>query len=113
MGVAILRYRFLLLAILLLDTAFIGWQASKVKLSYDFSKAIPTDNPKYVAYQEFKKQFGEDGNLLLIGLQTDNIFAQDIFNDYATLHRQLRKTEGVEDVISLPSAMNLAREEDT
>lgn len=110
LGTAILRYRFLLLAVLLLATGFMAWQASKVKLSYEFSKAIPTDNPKLLAYQEFKKKFGEDGNMLVIGLQTPNIFEQKIFNDYATLHRQLQKTTGVEDVISLPSALNLVRQ---
>jgi hypothetical protein len=113
LGTAILRYRFLLLGVLLLATGFMAWQASKVKLSYEFSKAVPTDNPKYVAYQEFKKKFGEDGNMLVIGLQTDNIFAQQVFNDYAALHKQLRKAEGVEDVISLPSSMNLKRQEAT
>jgi predicted RND superfamily exporter protein len=54
----ILRYGYLWLIILLGITAFLGWQASKVKLSYEFSRAIPTDNPKYLAYQSFRKKFG-------------------------------------------------------
>lgn len=113
LGENILRFRFLLLGALFLITVFMGWHASKVKLSYDFAKAIPADNPKYIAYQQFKNKFGEDGNLLVIGIQTPDIFKQDIFNDYATLHGDLKKVKGVEDVISMPAAINLTRDEAT
>src|SRR5215212_9661617 len=94
LGEAILRYKIILLFILLAATAFMGWHASKVKLSYEFSRAIPTDNPKYKAYQEFHKKYGEDGNLLVIGIKTKDIFQQDIFNDYSKLYDGLKKTTG-------------------
>ena len=61
----VIKNRFVLLAFLLLSTAALGYFASKVKLSYEFSKAIPTDNPKYVDYLNFKNKFGDDGNLLV------------------------------------------------
>lgn len=113
LGEIILRFRFVLLTVLLAATAFMGWQASKVKLSYDFGKAIPTDNPKYIAYQEFKKIFGEDGNMLVIGIQSKDIFRQDIFNDYAQLHKSLKELKGVEDIVSLPAAVNLVKAYET
>ncbi len=113
LGEAVLKYRFILLTILLLCTGLMAWQASKVKLSYEFSRAIPTDNLKYIAYQNFKKNFGEDGNMLVIGIQTNQIFNQRVYNDYVTLHQQLKKLNGVEDVISLPSAMNLVKNVET
>jgi uncharacterized protein len=89
LGAWVLRFRFVLLAILLAITVFMGWKASQVTLSYDFAKAIPTDNPKYKDYQEFKKQFGEDGNLLVIGIQTDQLFSEALFNDYRLLQQKL------------------------
>src|SRR5215208_1657191 len=109
----ILRYGYLFLFILLGVTIFLGWQASKVKLSYEFSRAIPTDNPKYLIYQEFKKKFGEDGNLLVIGIQTDHLFNQNLFNDYVLLAHQIKKVKGVEEIISLPSSVNLVRSEES
>src|SRR5215203_7254114 len=111
LGETVLRNRFVLLTILGLITVFMAWQASKVQLSYEFAKAIPTDHPKYIAYQEFKKKFGEDGNLLVIGIQTNSLFQQPLFNDYAALHEDLKKLPGVEDVISAPSAINLVKNE--
>lgn len=99
----------LLLLILAGMTAFMAYEASKVQLSYDFSRAIPVNNPKYRAYQEFKKKFGEDGNLLVIGIQTDKLFEEKLFNSYAELQRSIRKVTGVDDVIAVPSAVNLVK----
>ena len=44
--------------------------------------------PKYIAYQEFRKKFGEDGNLLVIGLQTTDLFSEKIFNEYIEYFRR-------------------------
>jgi predicted RND superfamily exporter protein len=109
LGKFILKYRVLLLFILLGTTAYMTYHASKVQLSYDFSRAIPVNNPKYKAYQEFRKKFGEDGNLLVIGIQTDKLFDEKIFNAYAALQRDLKKLTGVDDVIAVPSAVNLVK----
>jgi len=109
----ILRYGYFWLALLLILTGFFAWQASKVQLSYEFSRAIPTDNPKYIEYQAFRKKFGEDGNLLVVGIQTKNIFSAPVFNDYAAMAREIRKVPSVEDVVALPSAVYLAREEES
>jgi predicted RND superfamily exporter protein len=86
---------------------FMGYEASKVELSYDYTRAIPTDNPKYQAYQKFLKTFGDDGNLLVIGVETDLLFQKDVFNDYLTLSRNLKKVKGVEQVLSIPDAIIL------
>jgi uncharacterized protein len=106
----VLRFRVPLLILVLAVTAFMGWQASKVQLSYEFTRAIPTDNPKYQAYQDFRQQFGEDGNLLVIGIKTDHLFEEKLFNDYAKLAEQLRKTNGVIGVLSIPGATNLVKD---
>ena len=105
----VLRFRLLLLILLIAATAFMGYHASKVQLSYDFARAVPVDNPKLVAYQEFKKKFGEDGNLLVIGVQTDKLFDQAIFNDYIALNNNLKKIPGVDEVLSVPVAVNLEK----
>ncbi len=107
----VLRFRLLLLVMLVAATAFMGYHASKVQLSYELLRAIPTDNPKYVAYQDFRKKFGEDGNLMVIGVQTDKLFEQAVFNDYAAFNSQLKKIPGVEEVLSVPFAVNLIKKD--
>ena len=109
----ILKYRWVLLMMLLAATIFMGYHASKVELSYEFSRAIPTDNPKYKAYQEFRKKFGEDGNLLVIGIQSDKLFTENFYNGYASLAQSIKVIEWVEDVISIPAATNLVKDTTT
>jgi len=106
----IIKYRIALLVLLLADTAVLGYFASQVKLSYDFTSAVPTDNQKYIEYQKFLKQFGEDGNLMVIGVKTDKFFAPGFFNDYATLSRKLKTVKAVEDVIDVTEAINLVKD---
>src|SRR5687767_4662463 len=106
----ILKFRIPLLVFVLALTVFMGWHASKVQLSYEFSRAIPTDNPKYQAYQDFRKQFGEDGNLLVTGFTSENLFQEKLFNDYAQLSEQLGKSNGVIGVLSIPGSTNLVKD---
>lgn len=108
-GRFVLKYRLPLLIVLAALTGFMAYHASKVQLSYDFSRAIPTNNPKYKIYQEFKKKFGEDGNLLVLGIQTDSFFTEKIFNDYAGLQRKLKQQYGVDDIVSIPAAVGLVK----
>ena len=113
LGQFILKYRLPLLIILAALTGFMAYHASKVQLSYDFTRAIPLNNPKYKAYQEFRKKFGEDGNLLVIGIQTEKLFEEKTFNAYYDLQRELKKIKGVDDIISIPSAINLVKVPET
>src|SRR5690242_13140210 len=105
-----LRFRWALLILLVAATALMAYHASKVELSYEFARAIPTDNPKYQEYQAFRQQFGEDGNLLVIGMRTNQLFTSTVFNDYAGLVKKLKFIPGVEDVMSIPGAVNLVKD---
>lgn len=112
-GQFILRWRILLLIVLMAATALMTWYASKVELSYEFTRAIPVNHPANKTYQAFKKKYGQDGNLLVIGIQTKDLFSEKLFNDYAGLQRQLKKVNGVTDIISIPTAINLVKNQET
>lgn len=106
----VLRYRIALLLLLAAATAFMGYQASKVQLSYEFSRAIPTDNIKYIEYQAFRKKFGDDGNTLVLGIEAPRMYTSDIFNAAGALHKRLKKIPAVLDVLSLPEAVNFTKD---
>ena len=106
----VLKFRLPLLVLLLATTGLMAYYASKVKLSYEFAKAIPTDNPKYQQYLSFKEKFGEDGNLLVIGVQTDKFFELNTFNAFTRLTQDLKTVQYVEDALSVPSAVNLVKD---
>ncbi len=106
----IIRYRISLLLLLALITATMAYFATKVELSYEFSRAVPQDNAEYITYQKFRKQFGEDGNLLVIGVQTDQFFEPAFFQDYIAMTGKLAKVNGVQNILSIPNAINLVKD---
>jgi len=106
----IIKFRIALLIILLASTGIMGYFAAQVKISYEFTSAVPTDNAKYVEYQSFRKQFGEDGNLMVIGVQTQDFFSPGFFNDYATLAKKVSQVKSVENVLSIPGAITLIKD---
>ncbi len=106
----IIKFRIALLIILLASTGIMGYYAAQVKISYEFTSAVPTDNPKYIEYQAFRKQFGEDGNLMVVGVQTKDFFTPSFFNDYAVLARDIDSVEAVENVLSIPGAITLVKD---
>ncbi len=112
-GRFVLKFRIVLLLVLAVTTAFMAWHASKVELSNEFARAIPLDNIKYIQYQSFKKKFGEDGNLMVVGMQTDHLFTDSIFNDYKSLNETFKRVDGIEDVLSVTAAINLAKNDST
>lgn len=110
LGSFVIKNRLVLLIVLFAATGVMGFYASKVKLGYEFAKAIPVDNPKYKEYKSFQQKFGEDGNVLVVGVQTDKFFTLPVFNACIKLHRQLRKVQYVEDVLSIPGAIALQKD---
>ncbi len=123
LGKFVVKHRLVLLILLLLATVLMGYYASKVKLSYEFSRAIPTDNPKYIEYQAFKKTFGDDGNLLVIGIQTktpgagsiirDSLFTLKNFTAYQQMQQEIKKVNAVEDILGVPGAVSLIKDSAT
>ena len=111
LGKFVLHYRLALLIALFAITGMMGYFANKVTLSYEFAKAIPADNPKYLDYVAFRQKFGDDGNLLVVGIKTDKIFELKNFKSYLQLEENLRKVSNVENVLSVPSAITLHKDE--
>jgi len=109
----VLKYRLPLLILLLAFTGLMGYFAGKVQLSYEFAKAIPTDNPKYQQYLSFRKKFGEDGNLLVVGIQSDKFFELNTFNAFNKLTQDIKGIKYVEDALSVSSAINLIKNTDS
>jgi len=109
----VLQFRVPLLILLLVVTGVMAYFTGKVQLSYEFAKAIPTDNPKYKEYLSFKQKFGDDGNTLVIAVQTADFFNLATYNAFARLHKALKTVPHVEEVISVSSAVNLVKNSET
>jgi len=106
----ILRNRTAVLIILALITIFMGYQAKKVEMSYEYSQLLPKKDSAYIDYQRFRDLFGEEGNLIVVGVEDPDFFKLDHFRNWQNLNRELKEIDGVEDIISVSSAYNLNKD---
>ena len=110
LGQFIVRFKIASLVVLGVVTIIMGYFAMQVKLSYEFTKAIPEDNPKVVIYKNFVQKFGVDGTTVVIGFKTDSMYTAPVFNAVFNLHQSLKKVPGVTDILSLPYAYTITKD---
>jgi uncharacterized protein len=106
----ILRNRFILLAAIILLTVFMGYKASKVSIAYSWTQVLPSDDSANIEYENFKKQFGQDGTVMVVGMQTDGLFSNvSEFNDWSDLTHAVKNSSGIQDVVSAASIYKLVK----
>jgi uncharacterized protein len=99
---AIITYRLYFIVLIGLITLVMGYYATQVEMSYDFARTVPPEDPDMVYFNKFKEQFGEDGNLIAVGMQDSGVYQYENFNAYRELAEEIKKINGVTEVISLP-----------
>jgi predicted RND superfamily exporter protein len=97
------------IATLLMITVFMGYRASQIQLSYDFARVLPANDSTYMEYANFKQMFGEDGNIMVIGFKDPNLFTLKKFSEWYELGNDIKKIDGIRDIISIGSVYNVRR----
>jgi hypothetical protein len=100
------------MTIALLSTAFMGYQASNIRLSYELARILPVSDANYQLYEEFKARYGEDGNVLVIGIKTDSMFTKALFNDWYTLGTEVKQIDGIKEVLSNANLFTIIRNDE-
>lgn len=97
----ILRNRILIIIALVLATAYMGYRAPEVQLSYKFGGILPETDSTYIEYKKFTSEFSEDGNVLVVGTTAGDLSKIDDFTAWCNFADELKsvtidyKTNGV------------------
>lgn len=94
-------------------TLFMGYKALEVNLSYEMIQMLPDSDTTSVAYDKFKKTFGQDGAVLFIGIKDEKLFTLEEFNDWLDLTENLKKVDGVQEVLSIGKLYTLEKNDST
>ena len=97
----LLRNRPTILIVIAILTAFMGWKGLGVKLSYDNASLLPATDSFIIDYNAFKSRFGQDGSVMVIGVENPNMFQLENFNLWYDLTQDMTKVNGVEGVMSI------------
>ncbi|KUG05974.1 efflux RND transporter permease subunit [Solirubrum puertoriconensis] len=110
LALLIIKNRRLLVGLLAVITVFMAWKAKDVEMTYDFAQVVSPDDPDMVYFQEFKKTFGEDGNVLVLGMQDSSVYKLGNFNELRILTDTLGKVQGVSGVLSVTKLIQLTKD---
>src|SRR5580658_1626111 len=106
----LLKNRRFTLTIIAVLSAFMGYQASKVRITYNGGKVLPVTDSAYIRYMQFKKIFGQDASTMVIGFKSPHIFERDIFNDWYLIGNRIQHIKGVKAVVSVANLYNLEKD---
>jgi uncharacterized protein len=105
----ILRDRIVILITIAIITCFMGFMATKVKMQYESSSILPKKDSTNIVYQNFIRQFGQDGTIMFIGIRDSSFFTYDHFSAVYNLTDSLKKIRGVSEILSITRIYNLVR----
>ncbi len=105
----IFKHRFGLLVVCIGLTVFMGYQAAKVRFSYELPQILPESTLDFQLYESFKARYGENGNVLVVGVATDQLFTLPIFRSWYELNHKIKKISGVKDVVSSAHLVEIVR----
>jgi len=100
----VIKHRIYFILSLVFITAFLGYKAKVgLELSYKFAKVVPKNDPDLAYFKKFSKTFGQDDNVIIIGVKDSSIYKIDAFEAYAELVSTLEGMEGIKQVLALPN----------
>lgn len=110
----ILRNRLLILIIIgLLTSVFAYFAATNVKPDTKFANMLPESVPERADHEYLKATFGEDGNIVVLGIEEVDIFQLDNFNAWYELGSKLKSIPGVDSVFSVAHLFKLEADVDS
>ena len=83
-----------------------------MRFSYTEANLLPDDHEDNIAYNEFLDKFGEEGNVVLLGVKDSTLFQPENFQAWKELTKKLEAYPAVEYAISVSNLQQLKKFED-
>src|SRR5690606_21231168 len=105
----VLRNKILMLVLIALSTALMIAQWKNVRFSFTEANLLPADDPANVAYGEFLDKFGEEGNLVIIGLKDSLLFRTETFGHWQTMMQKIGQDQNVDLIVDVHNLRTLSK----
>ncbi|WP_405295103.1 RND family transporter [Algibacter sp. Ld11] len=107
----ILRNKIIILVAILATTIFFSQQWDKMRFTYTEANLLPDDHEINIIYNDFLKVFGEEGNLIVLGVKDSTLFTVEKLNAWNNLTESFKNSsEAVESVISIKELQKLVKD---
>lgn len=108
----ILRNKILILIGIITTTVLLSTQWKHIKLSYTEANLLPDHDQANLDYDRFLEIFGEEGNLVVLGVKDSSLFTVGNFKAWDKLSKKLRRYPEVELVVSISDLQKLVKDEE-
>ncbi|MDC7994738.1 efflux RND transporter permease subunit [Altibacter sp. HG106] len=109
----ILRNRTLILVAIAACTVFMALQWKHMRFTYTEANLLPDDHEINLEYERFLNTFGEEGNLIVLGVKDSLLFTPKNFTAWNELSASLNTYDEVDLTLSLGNLQKLQKRQDT
>lgn len=107
----VLRNRILMLSIVITITVLLAMQWKNIHFTQTEANMLPDDNIVNIEYNAFLNKFGEEGNLVVIGVKDKTFFTPKAYAAWAKLMNSLKNDPNVDLIISINDLKKLQKNE--
>ena len=97
----ILKGRLLILALIIAMIVMMANYANHTNLSYEMAKILPPDHPTHINYENFKSEFGESINTMVIAVQDVDFFSKEHLYAWNKFGDEIERIGGVNGVLNI------------
>ena len=105
----ILRNRVAILVLIGLSTALMVSQWGKMRFSYTEANLLPDDHFVNLEYNRFLEIFGEEGNLIVLGVKDSRLFSVENLNAWNRFSKSFENNPNVETIVTLQDLKKLVK----
>ena len=105
----VLLNKALMLSIVALITIFLGLQWKNISFTYTEANLLPENDTVNIEYNAFLDKFGEEGNLVIIGLHDNVLFTPKAYKAWDEMMRNLEKDKETDLVLSVANLKKLTK----
>lgn len=105
----VLKNRLVILGAIALITLFLGLQWKNIQFSFTEANLLPDDHIVNREYNAFLDKFGEEGNLIVIGVKNDAFFTPKAFAAWNKLMSEIKSQKEVDLVVSISDLKKLQK----
>ena len=105
----ILNNRFLILSVLILSTLLWIDQWKNIRFTFTEANLLPDKHEENIRYKDFVKVFGEEGNLLVLGIKDNDFFSQEKLKMWKELRIEITKFSEIDYVLSFDNLKEIVK----
>ncbi len=109
----ILRNRIFLLIVIVAITVIMAMQWKHMRFTYTEANLLPDEHEVNLEYNAFLDKFGEEGNLIILGIKDSSVFTPSNFIAWNLISKKINDFNEVEFTLSIGNLQKLEKIKDT